>query len=152
MKRDVERLMKHLTDLGRMKTLRDPLSRLGGAPGDLTTPQLHAVLWLERDGALPITTLAARIGCTNPSTTGVVDRLEALGYVERKPKPGDRRVHLVELTDAGMDVALPARAAVAESIEGLMSFLTADERKQLVRIFGKLADGLRTVFGQEDAA
>ncbi|SEM06222.1 MarR family winged helix-turn-helix transcriptional regulator [Streptacidiphilus jiangxiensis] len=49
----------------------------------------------------------------------IVDELEALGYVERRPDPGDRRAKLVVPTERG----IAQRAAAAEVI-------TAYERRQ----------------------
>jgi DNA-binding MarR family transcriptional regulator len=40
--------------------------------------------------------------CDNSNVTGIVDRLEALGLVERKPAARDRRVKAVALTEEGV--------------------------------------------------
>ena len=148
---DVDRLLDHLAELGRFRTLRDPVSRLTGVERDLTPPQLHAVLWLHRDGAMPMATLALRIGCTRPTATGVVDRLHKLGLAERRQKEGDRRVVLADLTPEGQRTAARAHEAVRESVGMLLQALSAADRKKLVDIFGKLAGVVRAFAEQEEA-
>src|SRR5690349_19672109 len=50
-----------------------------------------------------ITELAAREGITQPAVTQLVNRLERRAWVERHTDPGDGRVVLVGLTDAGRE-------------------------------------------------
>jgi DNA-binding MarR family transcriptional regulator len=71
---------------------------------NLTPPQFQTLrlLW-ERDGQ-PFKDLAAAIGCTRPTMTGVVDTLEKNGLVRREPNPHDRRSVLVILTEMGKDL------------------------------------------------
>ena len=71
---------------------------------DLTPPQLQTLrlLW-ERDGRA-LKDLAAAIGCTRPTMTGVVDTLEKNGLVRRESNPVDRRSVLVTLTDKGKEM------------------------------------------------
>jgi DNA-binding MarR family transcriptional regulator len=53
------------------------------------------------DGARGPSELAGLLDITTASATELVDRLEALGFVRRRPHPRDRRRLLVELTDSG---------------------------------------------------
>ena len=66
----------------------------------LTPTQAHALRELAR-GPLPMGELAARMSCDASNVTGVSDRLEARGLVERGPSPGDRRVKVLTLTGEG---------------------------------------------------
>jgi|YNPBryantNP2012_1023418.scaffolds.fasta_scaffold06976_5 DNA-binding MarR family transcriptional regulator len=66
------------------------------------TPQQFGLLALlyERDGQRQAE-LCVR-GATDPNTmVGLIDRLTALGLVQRRRDPGDRRAHLIFLTPAG---------------------------------------------------
>jgi DNA-binding MarR family transcriptional regulator len=49
----------------------------------------------------PMTRLADRLGVDPSWVTGLVDRLQARGDVDRRPSADDRRVKIVELTEAG---------------------------------------------------
>lgn len=58
---------------------------------------------IERAGTRP-TTLAARAGMTKAAMGELIDELELLGYLERRPDPSDRRAKLVVPTPAALDV------------------------------------------------
>ena len=49
--------------------------------------------------------LAQKLKCEPSNVTGIVDRLEARGLVERRPDPADRRVKVAAATDEGRRVA-----------------------------------------------
>lgn len=67
---------------------------------DLTPTQAHALRELTR-GPLPMGELAARMSCDASNVTGISDRLEARGLLERGPSPNDRRIKVLTLTDEG---------------------------------------------------
>ena len=91
--------------------------------GSLSLVHLHVLTVLESDGPLSMTHLADALDVSVASATGIVDRLEDRGLVERRRGPGDRRVVLVHPTEAGLavfqDLGAQRRAHVAELIEGL---------------------------------
>jgi DNA-binding MarR family transcriptional regulator len=63
------------------------------------------LLWtLRRTGPCPQRDLAAALGVTARTVTGLVDGLVAAGLVTREPHPSDRRATLVTLTGAGTDL------------------------------------------------
>ena len=67
---------------------------------DLTPPQAHLLRELV-SGPRPMGELAGRLSCDASNVTGLTDRLEARGLVERRPSPGDRRVKVLLLTEEG---------------------------------------------------
>lgn len=77
-----------------------------------TLPQfdLMAQLYRQKDG-LRLGELSKRTMVTNGNITGLVERLEADGYIQRVTPDADRRVTLAKLTDTG--TALFSRMAVA---------------------------------------
>ncbi|MEU6098058.1 MarR family transcriptional regulator [Streptomyces sp. NPDC047079] len=64
--------------------------------------RLLSLLSLE---PLPMRRLAQKLKCEPSNVTGIVDRLETRGLVERRPDPADRRVKLAAATDEGRRVA-----------------------------------------------
>src|SRR5579884_4239839 len=58
---------------------------------------------LDREGTRP-TVLAQRAGMGKAAMGELVDELERLGYVERRPDPHDRRAKLVVPTPAALEV------------------------------------------------
>jgi DNA-binding MarR family transcriptional regulator len=65
----------------------------------LSPMQAHALRFLERP--VPMSELAETLWCDASNVTGIVDRLEARGLVERRHAPDDRRVKLLCLTAEG---------------------------------------------------
>ncbi|MEZ5115394.1 MAG: MarR family transcriptional regulator [Candidatus Nanopelagicales bacterium] len=70
--------------------------------------ELLMLLTFSRAGALPLAKLGARLQVHPTSVTSAVDRLEAQGFVQRRPHPTDRRATLAEITDSGRAVAAAA--------------------------------------------
>ena len=95
---DATQLHHLLMDLGRHRSLRDPVGALC-EDMQLTPPQAHTLMWLGEDGALTMGVLARRAGITEKTITGVVDRLEASGLLERVRSEEDRRSVSVRLTE-----------------------------------------------------
>ena len=77
------------------------VQRLTVSQVNLTPPQFQTLrlLW-ERDSQ-PFKDLAASLGCTRPTMTGIVDTLQKNGLVSRQRNPDDRRSLLVTLTERG---------------------------------------------------
>jgi DNA-binding MarR family transcriptional regulator len=67
----------------------------------LSPVQGLALLHLNAEEPLTMSELAAALKCDNSNVTGVVDRLEAAGLVERRPAAHDRRVKTVVVTALG---------------------------------------------------
>jgi len=66
---------------------------------DLSFAQAMALR--ELDEPVPMRELASRLCCDASNVTGIIDRLEARGLVERRMAPDDRRVKRLVLTEAG---------------------------------------------------
>jgi DNA-binding MarR family transcriptional regulator len=66
--------------------------------------QAIAIKHLEPGRALTMSELAQLLHCDNSNVTGIADRLEAAGLVERRPLPSDRRVKTLVLTERGAAV------------------------------------------------
>lgn len=77
--------------------------------------------------------LAASLGIDPPNATVLVDDLEQLGLVRRRPHPTDRRAKLVEATSKGRELAARADAILAEPPAGLDN-LDAGDLRTLLRI------------------
>ena len=59
---------------------------------------------LEPGTEKPMSALAGAVGCDASNITGITDRMEARGLIERRDDPSDRRVKLIALTGEGMQV------------------------------------------------
>lgn len=88
----------------------------------LAPTQAHALTVLRPDRPMTMREMATALECDPSTVTGVADRLEAQGLIERLPSPGDRRVRALSLTQRGQErrVSLLERMLEApESVRGL---------------------------------
>ena len=79
---------------------------------DLTLAQSRIAQRLNREG-IRVTDIAEQAGVTKQTAGGLIDELEANGYVTRRPDPADARARLVVLTDRGERLCGTAAAEIA---------------------------------------
>ena len=99
----------------------------------LTMPQLKVVMLLGRHGSAPVSWLAGRLGVSPPNVTGILDRLEQQGWVQRTNDPRDRRVVRVALTPEGSRLLRELYAAGDGQLRALTSGLDPDDHAALHR-------------------
>ncbi|MFV0136203.1 MarR family winged helix-turn-helix transcriptional regulator [Streptomyces sp. HMX87] len=103
--------------------------------------KLLSLLSLE---PLPMRKLAHKLKCEPSNVTGIVDRLEARGLVERRLDPADRRVKVAAATDEGRRMARDLRESLRFAREPLAG-LSGAEREALRDLLRRMlaADGTR---------
>jgi DNA-binding MarR family transcriptional regulator len=101
------------------------------------------VLGLLRRGPVPMRQIARTLNCEPSNITGIVDRLEARGYVTREADAQDRRVKLVAATDTGLAAFRDLRDSLNFAREPLAA-LVADERALLRDLLRRMLDGARS--------
>jgi DNA-binding MarR family transcriptional regulator len=130
-----------LTELAdELRTIWRTLSRgahLTGS-GDQPHRQQFWVLGVLETGPKRMSDLAELARTSQASLTGIVDRLEERGLVERVRNAEDRRVVRVGLTDAGRVEVRCVQAQTAERLQRLLGPLDAEERLELLRLFRKM--------------
>jgi DNA-binding MarR family transcriptional regulator len=97
-------------------TMHRVLEHLAVELGDLglTHGEVNALTALEPAEPVAIAVLQAATGQRASTLTGVLDRLERRGLVERRLNPRDRRSFVVELTESGAEVAERVKASFVE--------------------------------------
>jgi DNA-binding MarR family transcriptional regulator len=105
----------------------------GWAVSGLTPAQGNLLYLLEPERPTTMVTLAKFLGCHDSNITGLVDRLEARGLVERRNDPADRRVKLIALTDEGAEFRRQALQKVYEPPPWIAA-LKPVEQRQLAEI------------------
>ena len=117
----------------------------------LTPPQFDIVVTLGNTAGMSFKELGSRTLITKGTLTGVVDRLEARGLVERAASPADGRSTLVKLTPAGeslfRDVFEPHLAYLAPAFESLPEC----GRKELEKRLRQLREALEKQGDEHDA-
>lgn len=98
--------------------------------------RLLSLLSLE---PLPMRRLAQQLKCEPSNVTGIVDRLESRGLVERRPDPKDRRVKLAAATEEGRRLARGLREPLDFAREPLAG-LSREERLALRDLLRRMLD------------
>jgi MarR family transcriptional regulator, organic hydroperoxide resistance regulator len=111
---------------------------------NLTGPQLTVVKILETIGDLSLSELSDRIRAQNSTVTGIIDRMEREGLVQRVRSSEDRRVIRIHLTEKGAKLAADIPVEPMEILRGALGGLTPTETSDLLRIMTKIAKGIRT--------
>jgi DNA-binding MarR family transcriptional regulator len=96
--------------------------------GALSLVHLNVLAVLDVDGPLPMRGLAETLDVSQASATGIVDRMERRGLVERRRDDGDdRRVIRVALTDEGRSLIAGMATERREHLAMMLDQLTDDE-------------------------
>jgi DNA-binding MarR family transcriptional regulator len=111
------------------------LVRLG-----ISMTQLHVLNLLDRHGEMAMSRLADMLDVSMSAATGLVDRIEERGYVERIRVPSDRRVVLARITDAGRQLLDDIDSVQTEILDRILDGL---DETQLTRLAAAMVD-LRT--------
>ena len=102
----------------------------------LTPGEVNTLACFADADALPVRELVRSTGQRPSTLTGVLDRLERRGLLERAQRPGDRRALQVELTAEGKR----ARAAVAQAFADVERRLP--RRRELRTLLAEVDDAL----------
>ena len=108
----------------------------------LTPSQYNILRILRGEGApLPILEIAQRMVTVVPGITGLIDRLEEAGLVERRRCPEDRRVVYVALRDEAAELLAKLDEPVLQLHKRLMGHLSEAELRELIRLLEKVREG-----------
>ncbi|MGL5816236.1 MAG: MarR family winged helix-turn-helix transcriptional regulator [Phycicoccus sp.] len=110
----------------------------------LSTTELHSLRHLT-DAEMGPVELARALGVTSAASSGVVDRLETHGHVERRPHPDDGRRTVVVLTDSGRAELFRQLAPMFTALAELDAALDDDERDVVERYLRGATAAMRTV-------
>jgi DNA-binding MarR family transcriptional regulator len=100
--------------------------------GPLSLVHLHVLAVLDEEGSVPMRALAESLDVSQASATGIVDRMEQRGLVERRRNDEDRRVIRVASTTAGRELLAGIAAQRRGHFATILDELTDDELAALL--------------------
>jgi len=149
-RRRIDDLLDELTSHNPAQMLRS-MRRWPSGPVSLV--HINVLSVLDLDGTLPMRSLAEALDVSQASATGIVDRMEQRGLVERRHDETDRRVVLVHRTPAGEAVFTDLQKQRQAGLEHVLGRLTNDELKALligIRALSKArADAIKQATGMD---
>ncbi len=109
----------------------------------MTLARFDLLAQLERaPGGLTMGQLSRRLMVSNGNVTGLIIRLVGEGLVERRAATGDKRTHIVRLTESGERTFGEMVPVHREWVQRLLGHLDDHETATLMDLLGKLKDGL----------
>ena len=108
------------------------------APGNVSFPQYFLLAALDQKEVLTMSAIAQKMGHTTAAASGLVARLDNLGYVTRSSAREDRRKVMVCITAKGSALVRRIREEMVENLMKLMAHLTPSEQKAWLQIYTKI--------------
>ena len=109
--------------------------------GSVSFPQYFLLGYLDSQELITMSGIASKMGHTTAAATGLVDRLEKLGYVQRSHALDDRRKVMVRITKKGSSLVAEIRRDMVEKIMTLLrEHLTAEEGRAWLQIYRKISN------------
>ncbi|TLP60999.1 MarR family transcriptional regulator [Microbispora tritici] len=115
----------------------------------LTMQQFKVVMFLTFAGPTSGQELARHLGVGLATVTGIVDRVVAQGLVTRHEDPHDRRVRLVELTEAGRRLTGEIIEAGTGGYVRLLRRLDTETLRTMETVMRKIEDAMRDLHAEE---
>ena len=112
----------------------DALAQAGGS-----VPRWLVLISLKTQPVRNQRELAEAVGIREATLTHHLNSMDAEGLITRRRDPANRRVHLVELTEAGEAAFQRMRGAATAFDQRLRSGLSGDDVAQLEALLGRLA-------------
>ncbi|HEY8610865.1 MAG TPA: MarR family transcriptional regulator [Roseomonas sp.] len=107
---------------------------------DLTSVQFGALYAIQANPGVDATRLSALIAFDRSTLGGVLERLEAKGWIVREHSAGDRRAKLLRLTASGEALLRQVEAPVRRVQERLLAPLSPADRATFVRLLAQLTE------------
>jgi DNA-binding MarR family transcriptional regulator len=99
----------------------------------LTLTQLKSLFLIANKGSTNFRKLAETLRVTPSNVTGIVDRLEEQGLVNRTQNPEDRRETTLQATDKGKALVFSLREAGINHMTQILSLLSLEELSSLAQ-------------------
>ncbi|MEP6974790.1 MAG: MarR family transcriptional regulator [Spartobacteria bacterium] len=134
---DAERLAYFIMEMQRCFVLR--LSK-ELAPGNVSFPQYFLLTYLDHMEVLTMSAIARKMEHTTAAASGLVARLQNLGYVMRSHASDDRRKVMVCITPRGSALVRRIREEMVCNLIKMMAHLSPGEQKSWLQIYSKIYD------------
>ncbi len=115
---------------------------------NLSPSQFYTLVTLSYTKEIPFRVLGEKLGVTVGNLTGLVDRLETKGFLERVRGKEDRRVIYLRLTPSGKE-AVKKGIEIYEKVLTSSFAISDEEGKELTRILKKIETGVRALEAKE---
>jgi DNA-binding MarR family transcriptional regulator len=99
----------------------------------LTFPQLSVISTLTKNGELKVSVLSDKIGLSDSTVSGILDRLEQKNIIRRERNQDDRRVVKIALTEGSRKFCKDFHKRAEEHFSNLLKRLSEQEIKDIIK-------------------
>ncbi len=108
--------------------------------GNVSYAQFFLLGYLANEDYLTMTDISKKMGHSTAAATGLVDRLEKLGYVQRLHAADDRRKVMVQITRKGIEMVSRLRNSIADSISEVMAAQESGADEAVQPVYSQLKE------------
>ena len=106
-------------------------SKQAGGFHPVSYPQFFLLTYLASEDFLSMSSIAQKMGHSTAAATGMVDKLQEMGYLKRMSAAKDRRKIMVAITQEGRDLVARMRQNIVRDLAALMAGADPDARQTL---------------------
>jgi DNA-binding MarR family transcriptional regulator len=117
--------------------------------GRVSLSQMHVLWLLQHHGEMSMSRLAELLDVSLSNATGLIDRMEEHGLIERVRVPDDRRIVLVKPAAAGLRALSETETIKREQLRSVLGHLPASERPIVLAALRSLRRALSAESGPE---
>ena len=117
--------------------------------GRVSLSQMHVLWLLQHQGAMSMSRLAELLDVSLSNATGLIDRMDERGLIERVKVPDDRRVVLVKPAAAGLQALSETETTKRERMRSVLGRLPASERPIVLAALRSLRRALSAEAGSD---
>ena len=109
----------------------------------ISMSHVHVLSVLRHHGPMPMSRIAEMLDVSLSNATGLMDRMEERGLIERMRVPDDRRIVLVKPTGAGADALAEMEIVGDELLGSILGRLDATQLHRLTQSLADLREAIR---------
>jgi DNA-binding MarR family transcriptional regulator len=105
---------------------------------NLTAMQAFTLCLLDPEKVVPMSSISKLLACDASNVTGIVDKLVASSYINRKESDTDRRVHTISITSKGAALRNEYLETITREYLSNMSRLSEVEQETFKNLLSKI--------------
>jgi DNA-binding MarR family transcriptional regulator len=151
-RRDADRSQLSAAIIAQFRTALGELRCMGGdrmRRAEISSTNFHILSMLDRHGEMAMGRLADMLDVSLSNASGLVDRLEDRGLVERIRVPDDRRIVLVRATDLGRTTLVELEVLKDGMIQGLLDHLDSAQLERVALALEDIRTAASAVFAAD---
>jgi len=140
------------------ENLLNAFKRVSGLTRDLMRPKedsefnpahMYLLFLISMKNEIKTTEIAKQFGVTPGAATGIADKLEKMGLIERQRKEEDRRVVVLTLTEKGKEFVEERKREHVLLYEEILKDFSKDELSEVIYLLNKIGDKMEDYLKKE---